>query len=109
MVGVHWHDGRGFVQRPVQPAEQFTGLAADDTRLYVATGARDVARIVAVERATWTVAWEAPLAAAHDVHSIAVANGYLYAVSTGTESVIPIPARRRHERPGDRLVAGGCG
>jgi hypothetical protein len=88
LVGVHRHDGHDLVQLPLESAEQFTGLAADDTHLYVATDARAEARLVALARATWTVAWEAPLTAAHDVHSIAVTDGYLYAVSTGTDSVI---------------------
>jgi hypothetical protein len=87
-VGVHRHDGRDLVRLPLQPAEQFTGLAADDEHLYVATQGRSVARVVALTRATWTVAWDVPLPAADDVHSIAVTVGYLYAVSTGTDSVI---------------------
>jgi Domain of unknown function (DUF4915) len=88
LVGVHRHDGRGLVQLPLEPAEQFTGIAADQTHLYVATGAHGVARLVALTRTTWTVAWEAPLPRADDVHSIAVTDGYLYAVSTGTDSLI---------------------
>jgi hypothetical protein len=90
-VGVHRHDGRDLVQLPLQPAEQFTGLAADDTHLYVATQGHSVARLVALTRATWGVAWDVPLPAADDVHSIAVTDGYLYAVSTGTDSVVRYP------------------
>jgi hypothetical protein len=88
LVGVHRHDGHDLVQLPLPPAEQFTGLASDDSHLYVVTESHGVARLVAVARATWTVAWEAPLPGAQDVHSIAVANGFVYAVSTGTDSVI---------------------
>jgi Domain of unknown function (DUF4915) len=87
-VGVHRHDGHDLASLPVQPADQFTGMAADDNCLYVATGARAEARLVALSRTTWTVAWEAPLADADDVHSIAVADGHLYAVSTGTDCVM---------------------
>ena len=87
-VGVHRHDGHDLVPLPVQPADQFTGMAADDNCLYVAMGDRAVTRLVALSRTTWTVAWDVPLADANDVHSIAVADGRLYAVSTGTDSVM---------------------
>lgn len=93
-VGAHRHDGHELVPLPLPPADQFTGIAADDSCVYVATGERSVARLVALSRTTWTVAWDVPLPGASDVHSIAVADGHLYAVSTGTDSVIRYPLDR---------------
>jgi hypothetical protein len=74
-----------------------TGLAADDTRVYAAlqgiAGATGRSGIAVLDRATFALEAVYELPSVVDIHSLAVLDGLVYAVSTGTNELVSIALR----------------